>query len=256
LTNTYCGIDLGSGFVKVVVMNRTTVLASRILPTTGTFEDIATEGLRITLAHAGITQNDLQWITITGYGNHKLSFPHRKVSPLSAGALGARYFYPTVGTVIDVGVQQSSVAKVDARGIIVDSLVSEKCAAGSGWFLKVVARVMGLTLEDLAPFSLRSANPVTITTDCAVFAETEVVARVAEGNSREDIVAGAHQALAHKVKNLVDRTGMTPACVLIGGTGKDEGFVAKLTDVLGVPIRLPQDPQLAAAIGAVLFHLE
>jgi (R)-2-hydroxyacyl-CoA dehydratese activating ATPase len=115
--------------------------------------------------------------------------------------------------------------------------------------------VTGLTLEELSSFSLRSTNPVTITTDCAVFAETEVIARVAEGNSREDIIAGAHQALAHKIKNLVDRITMMPDCVLIGGTGKDGGFVQKLTDVLGVPISVPSDPQLTAAVGAVLFHL-
>jgi (R)-2-hydroxyacyl-CoA dehydratese activating ATPase len=250
----FAGIDLGSGAVKVVVMTEGALVASRIMPAHGPFEAVVAEGLKETLSEAGRTFESLDGVVVTGYGNYKLPFLHQKVSPLSAGARGALFFCPDARTVIDVGVQQSSVVKLDDTGNIADSMVSEKCAAGSGWFLKVVARVMGLPVEGLGSFSLRAENPVTITTDCAVFAETEVISRVAEGNPREDIIAGAHNALAHKIKNMAGRIGLEPEIVLIGGTGKDAGFVKSLREVLGVQVTVPEEPRLAAAIGAILFH--
>jgi (R)-2-hydroxyacyl-CoA dehydratese activating ATPase len=249
----FAGIDMGSGFIKAVIMNNKIVMASQILPISGDFETLAIKALSSALSQAGMANENLQWIAVTGYGKRNLSFVHRSVSPLSAGAGGAHYFFPLAKTVIDVGVQQSSVVKLDNEGNLVDSLVSEKCAAGSGWFLKVVARVLGLSMEDFAKYSLRAKNPVTITTDCAVFAETEVISRVAEGNAKEDIIAGVHQALAVNVKHLVERIGITQECVLIGGTGKDLGFIHKLNKELGLEVKVPEEPQMAAAIGAILI---
>ncbi len=250
----FAGIDMGSGFVKFVIMSGVEIVSSRIIPTRGTYETIVNEGINATLAEVGIAFDDLGGVVITGYSKYTPQFEHRRVSPLWAGAVGALFFCPTARTVLDVGLQQSSVVRLDEEGNIADSIVSEKCASGSGWLLNVVARVMGLKSEDLGPFSLRAKKPVNITTDCAVFAETEVISRVAEGNSREDIIAGAHRALAFKVKSLIERIGLEPDVVLLGGTGKDEGFIKNLDDILGLGVKVPKDARLAAAIGAILFH--
>jgi len=251
----YCaGIDLGSCFVKAVLMKGKAVIDSHISPMIGRYESIAEEVLKEVLAKTGLSIEALDWVTITGYGKHNLPFPHRKVSPLSANAKGINFLFPKVRTVIDMGMQQSSVVRLDAEGDALDNVVTEKCAAGSGWLLKVVARVMGVNMEDLGPLSLNAQRIVDITTDCAVFAETEVISRISEGIPKEDILAGVHKALALTISSLVQRVGLEEECALIGGGGKDIGFVKRLVETLGVDIRIPEEPQLTTACGAILFH--
>lgn len=250
----YAGIDLGSCFVKAVLMNEKTVVSSHISPMIGRHESIAEEVLKEVLAKVGLSVEALDWVTITGYGKYNLPFPHRKVSPLSANAKGINFLFPQVRTVIDMGMQQSSVVRLNAQGDVLDNVITEKCAAGSGWLLKVVARVMGINLEDLGPLSLNARKVVDITTDCAVFAETEVISRISEGTPKEDILAGVHKALALTISSLVQRVGLEEECALIGGGGKNIGFVKRLVETLGVDIKIPEEPQFTTACGAILFH--
>ena len=113
------------------------------------------------------------------------------------------------------------------------SAISEKCASGSGWLLRILARILGIGIDELGPLSLNSRNPITLTSDCAVFAETEVISRISEGSSREDIVAGVHRMLALRVKSLVDRLALTTDCVLIGGGTRDGGLLKSMAEALG-----------------------
>jgi predicted CoA-substrate-specific enzyme activase len=251
--NYFAGVDLGSGFVKAAIMKGEGIIASQISPMGGTFKTMSEEVLRQVLTMARISFEDLEWVAITGYGSHNLPFPHRKVSPLSANAKGINFFFPLVKTVIDVGMQQISVVKLDSQGNIVDNVMSERCAAGSGWLLKVICRVLQINLEDLGPLSLRSKKAIDFTTDCAVFAETEVISRISEGTPKEDIVAGVHKAMALKIAGLADRVRLEEECALIGGGAKDNGLVKSLSETLGVEIKVPDEPQLTAALGAILF---
>lgn len=247
------GIDLGSAFVKAVVLKGKQVLSSHVSPMQGTFESIAAEALDRALARADVSFNSLAWVASTGYGKYNLPFAHRPVNPLSAGACGAYFLLPAARTVIDFGMQQSSVIRLDDRGHIIDNMISEKCASGSGWLLRVTARILGIRMDELGGLSLNSGHPVTLTSDCPVFAETEMISRISGGSSREDIVAGVHRMLALRVKSLVDRLILKQDCVLIGGGAKDSGLVKSMAEVLGEEVKVSSHPQCESAIGAALY---
>lgn len=250
----FMGIDLGAGFVKAVIMEGKDVIASHIFALGGTFKSMAEEVMEEVLNKVQISLNDLDWIATTGYGSHNLPFPHRKVSPLSANAKGINFFFPLVKTVIDVGTQQSSVVKLDYQGDIVDNVISERCAAGSGWLLKVIARVLQINLEDLGALSLQAQDAIDLSADCTVFVETEVISQISEGTPKEDILAGVHKAMARKIASLTDRVGLEEEVALIGGGAKNIGLVRSLAETLGIEIKLPDEPQLIAAMGAILFY--
>ena len=247
------GIDMGSGFVKAAVLKGRHVVSSHVGPMHGTFSAIAEEVLQEALIKADVPFASLDWIASTGYGEYDLPFTHRAVNPLSAGARGAYFLWPMARTVIDFGMQQCSVLSLDDRGNVTNSVISEICASGSGWLLKVVARILGVSLDGLGQLSLNSSSPVTLTSDCAVFAETEVISRISEGNSREDIVAGVYRDLAFRVKGLVDRLTLRKDCVVIGGGARDVGLLKNMAEALDAEIKVTDRPQCESAIGAALY---
>ena len=253
-TEYFAGVDLGSEFIKAVVMKGKAVIGSHISSVVGSYETLAEETLGEALLKGNVSAESLGKIVTTGYGRHGFPVPHLKVSPLSANAKGIHCMLSNVRTVIDMGMQQSSVVRLNDQGDAVDNVVTEKCAAGSGWLLKVVARIMGIGLEEIGPLSLRAQEIVNITTDCAVFAETEVISRISEGIPKEDILAGVHRALALMIRSQVERIGLEEECALIGGGAKDIGLVKSLSEILDVNVKVPEEPQLTSAIGAVLFH--
>jgi len=135
-------------------------------------------------------------------------------------------------------------------------VVSEKCAAGSGRFLNVIANVLRIDLKDIGPLSLKSKNPVTFTTGCAVFGESEAISRVSEGASKEDILAGVHKALANKVSTLVDRVELEKDCAVSGGGALNLGLIKSVEEKLGVPLLVPPHPQFITALGAAIIAEE
>jgi predicted CoA-substrate-specific enzyme activase len=135
-------------------------------------------------------------------------------------------------------------------------VVSEKCAAGSGRFLDVIANVLQIELRDIGPLSLKAKNPVAFTTGCAVFGESEVVSRIAEGAAKEDILAGVHQALADKISALVDRVGLEKDCAISGGAALDIGLIKSVEKKLGIELLVPPQPQIVTALGAAIMAEE
>ena len=151
---------------------------------------------------------------VTGLGSESLPFTARQISDISCQAMGCHCLFPSARTVIDIGGQFTKVVRITPQGRIADFLMSEKCATGSGRFLQVIARILQVRLEDIGPLSLRSQKPVEFSTNCAVFAESETISRIAEGARAEDILAGVHRAMAAKVAMLVKRVKMEPDVVL------------------------------------------
>jgi len=148
--------------------------------------------------------------------------------------MGCHYLFPSARTVINIGGQFTKVAKITPQGRVVDFLMSEKCVAGSGRFLQVIARILHVTLENIGPLSLQSREPVEFSTNCAVFAESETISRIAEGARAEDILAGVHRAMAIKVAMLVKGVKMEPDVVLMGGGGEDAGLVLAIGEALAL----------------------
>lgn len=252
----FMGIDVGSVTTKAVVIKDGELLVSHIIPSGANYR-IAAQGAREeVLAKGGLSSADVAYIIATGYGAGNADFADDRVTDISCCARGVNRLFPSVRTVIDIGGQASKAIRVNKEGRATNFVVSERCAAGSGRFLQIIARVLQIDIKDSGSLSLKSKNPITYTTGCAVFGESEAVSRVAEGTPKEDILAGVHNALAAKVTNLTDRVGMEEDCAITGGGALDVGLVKRVEEKLGVHLLVPPEPQIIAALGAALLAEE
>ena len=252
----YAGVDIGSAFIKAVLVNHKQIIASEILASGGNYKETARRVLDEVLSKARVSLEKLSGIVVTGIGAESAPFQARQVSDISCQATGCHYLFPFARIVIDIGGQFTKAAKLTPKGRVANFLMSEKCATGSGRFLQVIARILRIKLEDIGPLSLKSQTPVEFSTNCAVFAESETISRIAEGARMEDILAGVHRAMAAKVVMLVKRLKMEPDVVLTGGGGEDAGLVLAVSEVLGVKVLVPEQPRLTAAMGAACLAEE
>ena len=250
------GIDVGAAFTKVVLLEETNILASSLMPSGGHYQATAEKVMAEVLNKASLSFDDIACVVATGYGASKVPFASQQVTDVSCQARGIYYLFPSVRTIIDIGGQSSKVIKVDDKGGVVNFVVSEKCAAGSGRFLQVIARVLGIDINDIGPLSLKAQKSAEFSTSCAVFAESETISRIAEGTPKEEILAGVHKAMAAKIFSLVNRLGMESNCALTGGGAKDTGLVKSVAEALGAEVSVPGEPQTTAALGAALLAKE
>lgn len=250
------GLDIGSVFTKAVIMNNGNVAAYAIVPSGGSYRQVAQKALDEAARKAEVTAKQIALIVATGYGASIVPFPVKTASELSCQGRGTNYLFPTTRTIVEVGGQASKVVKVNKEGRVTDFAVSERCAAGSGRFLQVIARVLGVNINDIGDLSLRSKNKVRFSTSCAVFAETETISRVAEGALKEDILAGLHEAMANKILNLLQRVKLEKDGVLTGGGARDKGLIKAVEEKIGGKILVPEEPFITGALGAALIAAE
>jgi predicted CoA-substrate-specific enzyme activase len=250
------GIDIGSAFSKAVVMGDNKIIAYQVLPSGGNYKLTAGQVVKEALTKAELTQKDITYTVATGYGSANVSLANQTASDISCLARGVHYLFPSARTAIDIGGQFTRVFKLNDRGKATAFLLSEKCAAGSGRFLQVIARVLQIDLEDIGELSLKSKKKVDFNTGCAVFAESEAVSRIAEGASKEDILAGLHRTLAAKIQTMVERIGLEPDCAVVGGGAKDIGLVRSIEAGLSCRLLVPEEPRIVAALGAALIAWE
>ncbi len=252
----FMGIDIGSGASKGVVTRDGELLACHLLPS-GVNYRVAADKLRAALlARTNISAEDVTGTVATGQGAANVLFSHQQVTDIRSCARGINRVFPSVRTVIDVQAQSSQVIRLSESGQVTNFAVSEKCAAGSGRFLEVIANVLRVELEAIGPLSLKSRNPVTFTTGCAVFGESEAISRVAEGNAKEDILAGVHKALADKISVLMERVGLETDCAISGGGGLDVGLIRSVEENLEVELLVPPQPRFVTALGAAIMAEE
>ena len=251
------GCDVGSLTGKAVILNDGEILSYSIVPTTPKPEITAQNAMNDVLQKVNLSLDDVEFIVGTGYGRVKIPFAHDQISELTCHGLGAHSFIPSVRTIIDVGGQDCKVIKVDKNGKILDFAMNDKCAAGTGRFLEVMARTLELKLDELGPISLESKDQAKITAQCSVFAETEVVSLMADGIEVSDIVAGIHDAVASRIMSLVYRVGLEEDLTITGGVAKNIGVVTYLEKRLGINSKkLPVDPQIIGALGAAITAKE
>lgn len=251
------GCDVGSLTGKAVILKDREILSYSIVPTTPKPEITSHNAMDNALRKSNITFNNLDYIIGTGYGRVKIPFANSQVSELTCHGKGAHSLIPSIRTIIDVGGQDCKVIKVDKSGKILDFAMNDKCAAGTGRFLEVMARTLELKLDELGPISLESKNQAKITAQCSVFAETEVVSLMADGIEVSDIVAGIHDAVASRIMSLVYRVGLEEDLTITGGVAKNIGVVSYLEKRLeSKSKKLPVDPQIIGALGAALLAEE
>jgi len=250
------GIDIGSAFSKALILASSKVVSYHILPSGGNYKKTVDKVVNKALKKAGLSLQDINFTVSTGYGASNVSHSDESVSDISCQGRGISHLFSSARTVVDIGGQFSRISRIDEGGRVTGFLLSEKCAAGSGRFLQVIARVLQIDLKEIGELSLKSKKRIDFNTGCAVFAETEVVSRVAEGARKEDILAGMHRALAAKIQVLVERVGLKRDCALIGGGAKDIGLVKSIEEKLGFNLLVPEEPQIIAALGAALIAEE
>lgn len=250
------GIDIGSSFSKGVIMTEGELVASCIGPSGGDYQ-VTAEGIREKLlAESGISSHDIVCTVATGYGSQQVPFADEHRTDIGCIAKGIAAFHPSVRTAIDVGDLYTKVVDVGSNGIVHNFILSGKCAGGSGRILQVVAKVLQVKVAEIGALSLKSKKRVDFNTGCAVFAESEVISRIAEGTAKEDLLAGLHRALAAQINSLAERIGVEKDVALVGGGAKDQGLVEALKEIRGHDIMVPPEPQLTPALGAAVIAAE
>lgn len=247
------GVDIGSTASKAVIMeNGTSMIASCVIPV-GTGTRGPGEVYRKVLEQASVSREQIDYIVATGYGRLKFEEADRELSEVSCHGKGASWLVPGARTVIDIGGQDAKGLSLDGQGNLMEFLMNDKCAAGTGRFLEAMARVLDVKVEEMGNLSLKSQNPASISSTCTVFAESEVISRLAEGERIEDILAGIHTSIAKRVIGLVTRIGISSPIVMTGGVAHNIGVVAAMKREMKKEIIVPDQCQLAGAIGAAIF---
>jgi len=252
----FLGIDIGSSNSKAVALKNGEIIATHSLRSGINYKTAAQNLRQQLLEKAKIDHSDVAFTVSTGQGAGMVDYADQQVADLRCCARGMNSVFPEVRTIVDVEGQSTQVIRINPRGQVVNFVISEKCASGAGRFLDIIANVLQITLEEIGPLSLKSNNPVTFTTACAVFGESEAVSRVAEGVSKEDILAGVHKALADKIGSLVQRVGMEQKVGICGGGALNIGLVEWVKRRLGVDLLVPSQPQFVTALGAAMFARE
>jgi predicted CoA-substrate-specific enzyme activase len=250
------GIDVGSTYTKAVVLSTDGKLAGKAMLHTGfRLAEAAAQTYHQALIEAGLDEDDIGYVVSTGFGRFQVPFRDVQVTDITAQARGACYFFPGTRTVLDLGGQTVKASRLDPGGKVRAFRVNDKCAAGTGAFLEKTARYMGYEIERIGPLISTSAKPVTISSICAVFAESEVINHVSEGQTPADIMHGAIASLADRSLQLMKRVQMELEFTLVGGILRFETMAHVIRDRLKKDVNVPPDDfaQYTAAIGAAIL---
>lgn len=247
------GIDIGSLSAEAVLLDADGIIAYTIIPTGVDSRQAAERALDSALQSAGLVLKDLGLIVATGYGRISAPFAHRQITEISCHGRGAFHLDPAVRTVIDIGGQDSKVIRLDEKGRVLDFAMNDKCAAGTGRFLEVMAAALEVELAGLAALSAKALRATTISSTCTVFAESEVVSLLAGGVPPAEIARGLHESVAARTAGLVHRVGLAEAVMMTGGVAKNGAVVQALQERLQVRIAVPPEPQITGALGAALL---
>ena len=251
------GIDVGSLSIKVVLLaDRERILGYSIIPTKPGIRELAQVIFEHTLESAHLSKGDIAYIVSTGYGRRLVPFSHSEVTEITCHGKGTYWLRPEVRTIIDIGGQDSKSIKVDSNGSIVNFVMNDKCAAGTGRFVEVMAHALEVELEDMGKLSLQADKSLDVSNTCTVFAESEVISLIAEGHTKENIIAGVHLAIAKRTVGLVERIGIVKTVAMTGGVAKNIGVVRAIESLLGVTLFIPEEPQIVGALGAALVAVE
>ena len=251
------GIDFGSTTGKAVILDEDGRIIAAQVSQKGAVSDLGVKAaLAAAFKEAGLRQADIARTVSTGYGRRMLDEADRTITEITCHARGAAALVPEVRMVIDIGGQDSKVIAVDENGFVEQFAMNDRCAGGTGKFLETLARAVNVELDDMGPLALQAGEFPQVSSMCATFAETEVIALLAEGYEKIPVLAGVHAALAKRMSGLVARVGLRKPAVMTGGVARNPAAVKHIGEVLGVDLIVPAKPQIAGALGAALYALD
>jgi predicted CoA-substrate-specific enzyme activase len=251
------GIDIGSTSTNVVIMDEyKNILSTSIVKTGAKSTEGACNAISNALKKANLTLENLTYIISTGYGRISVPFANETITEITCHGKGAHFLNPNIRTIIDIGGQDSKVINLDNNGNIVSFAMNDKCAAGTGRFLEMMARTLEIDLQDMGKESLKWKEDIAISSMCTVFAESEVVSLIAENKEKADIIHGLCNSIAGKTISLLNRVDKKAEYMMTGGVAKNIGVIKCLENKLGHKIYIADEPQIVGALGAALFALD
>lgn len=251
------GIDVGSTTTKAVLVDENkAVKATCVTPTGIRPEHAISKVLTVCCENSGILPGDIRYCVSTGYGRELVSYKDEQVTEITCHAKGLHAIFPEARTVIDIGGQDSKAIAIDEKGHITSFAMNDQCAAGTGRFVEVMARIMEIDIQEMGKLSLESKEPVLISSVCTVFAESEVISQVSRGVNPIDIMAGINKAIAKRIKALLGRIRYLPPIAMTGGLAHNIGVVKALEEITQTEFLIPEHPQLVGALGAAFIAFD
>lgn len=255
----FIGVDIGSVSTKVVLLKKGSEINFKnykIAPTGANGNNTAKELLEKILKEENLGLKDIEKILATGYGRVSVDFTDLTKTEISCHAKGAKFLFPKTKTIIDIGGQDSKAIKLAENGNVLDFVMNDKCAAGTGRFLEVMSHALQINLNEFGSLHEKSKNLIEISNICTVFAESEIISLIHEGVKKEDIIKGLNYSVAKRALTLLKRVNYEEEVTMTGGVAKNFGVVRALEDLLKLKLNVPDNPQIIGAIGAALYAIE
>ena len=252
------GVDIGSITTEALLFDREKgILGYSILETGADSRKTSELALDKVLMNPGRNRADIAYTVATGCGRKRVAFAKETITEITCIAKGVNYLFPEARTVIDIGGQDTKVIRLDERGRVLEFEMNDKCAAGTGRFMEVMANALKVDLDKIGEISLNHKKELTISSICTVFAESEVISLVSEGEELEDILFGIHRAIADRTMGLINRLGgVKEEVIMTGGVAKNIGVVRALEKVLGTQVKISAEPQVVGSLGAAILASE
>ncbi len=251
------GVDSGSTSTNAVIMDQDRkIKAFSVVRTGAKSGESADRILKEVLEKAGLKREDISWIVSTGYGRVSIPYADETVTEISCHGRGAHYFNPKIRTILDIGGQDSKGIKLSDKGEVIDFVMNDKCAAGTGRFLEMIARTLEVDISELGTIALQSTEDIEITSMCSVFAESEVISLIANNKEKTDIANGICRAIANKSFSLLKRVGMEGEYMMTGGVAKNPGVVRAVEEKIGAKLYICPEPEIVGATGAAMYALD
>lgn len=252
----FLGVDIGSSSSKAVILNEQKEVRASAVINTGTGTRGPEKAVATALEEAELIISDIKYTVVTGYGRITYDKADRQITEISCHGRGAFFLAPQAKTIIDIGGQDAKIIRLDNNGRIENFVMNEKCAAGTGRFLEVMARILDCGIGELSDLSMRATKALAISSTCTVFAESEVISQLAAGAAKEDVAQGAHRSVANRIAGLAARIGVRQKVVMTGGVALNASMVACLAQEIGHEISVLPMSQVVGALGAALYAVE
>ena len=249
----FAGIDIGAGNSKAVILRDSKIIGASFIPTGHDMSKAASKVIKKTCIAADCSMDELKSIVTTGWGRNSVTFANKSFTEILCQAMGINSIVPEARTIIDIGAQDTKVIRVTGNGNISNFVMNDKCAAGTGKFLDIMSKTLEIKMDDMADFALKSKEPCQISSTCAVFAETEVIALFSKGKKREDILYGIHKAVCSRTVSLAKSVNSDECVVFTGGVSQNVAIKKILEEELKIKIVVPPEPEITCALGAALI---
>ena len=250
------GIDIGAKSSKTIILDgERRVCGKSTAKTRPDFPAVAREVLDLALERAGLKASDLSYIATTGFGRYNVPFRDIQITDITCVGRGAVFLFPKTRTVLDIGAQSTRALRVHETGKVREFRTNDKCAAGAGGFIERAAKYLEVKIEQVGDLSLQADKPKTISSVCAVLAESEIINHVSSGETVENILRGVHLSLASRALALLKRAGMEDEVTFVGGVARQKGMIKALEETLKRKVNVSEEPEMVGALGAALLAL-